>query len=89
VIAFALALPETASPLRSTTLGALQGLSANLLNESPDVYFEIQARNPNSSAALERLAGAVARVASAVSSQDSAAFRALMDEGRAHISVAP
>ena len=61
-IAFALALPDTAVPVRSTTLGALQTLSANLVRESPDVYFEIQALNPNSAAALERLATAVARV---------------------------
>ena len=83
VIAFALALPETPSPLRSTTLGALQALSRNLLNESPDVYFEIQAKNPNSASALARLAAAVDRVTSAVSSDDVAAFRTLMDEGRA------
>lgn len=85
VIAFALALPDTPSPLRSTTLGALQTLSANLLNESPDVYFEIQAKNPNSAAALARLAGAVARVAEAVSSQDQEGFGALMAEGRTHM----
>jgi chorismate mutase/prephenate dehydrogenase len=52
-IAFALALPDTAVPVRSTTLGALQTLSANLMRESPDVYFEIQALNPNSAAALD------------------------------------
>lgn len=84
VIAFALALPETPSPLRSTTLGALQALSTNLLNESPDVYFEIQAKNPNSAAALERLASAVQRVTAAVSSQNQSTFRELMAEGLAH-----
>jgi chorismate mutase/prephenate dehydrogenase len=85
VIAFALALPDTPSPLRSTTLGALQSLSVNLLNESPDVYFEIQAKNPNSAAALARLAAAVERVAGAVASQDQQGFRNLMELGRAHI----
>ena len=89
VIAFALALPRTPSPLRSTTLGALQALSTNLLNESPDVYFEIQAKNPNSAAALERLGAAVSRVATAVANQDANAFRDLMDEGRAHTGVRP
>jgi len=81
-IAFALALPETTVPVRSTTLGALQTLSANLVRESPDVYFEIQALNPNSGAALERLAAAVARVRGAVSTRDAGAFRELMSEGR-------
>jgi len=81
-IAFALALPDTAVPVRSTTLGALQTLSANLMRESPDVYFEIQALNPNSAAALERLARAVSRVRQAVSAQDAGAFRELMDEGK-------
>lgn len=81
-IAFALALPDTAVPVRSTTLGALQTLSANLMRESPDVYFEIQALNPNSAAALERLATAVTRVQAAVSAKDAASFRALMDEGK-------
>ncbi len=85
VIAFALALPDTPSPLRSTTLGALQALSANLLNESPDVYFEIQAKNPNSALALSRLSAAVGRVAGAVAAQDQEEFRALMDRGRAHV----
>jgi chorismate mutase/prephenate dehydrogenase len=82
VIAFALALPTQPSPLRSTTLGALQTLSAALVRESPDVYFEIQARNPNSAAALARLAGAVERVTAAVAGDDAGAFRALLEEGR-------
>lgn len=83
VIAFAIALPHAPSPLRSTTLGALQALSASLVRESPDVYFEIQAHNPNSAGALARLADAVKRVSAAVASQDPTAFRALLDEGRA------
>ena len=68
-IAFALALPDAAVPVRSTTLGALQTLSANLTRESPDVYFEIQALNPNSAAALERLATAVVTCAAAPSNR--------------------
>jgi chorismate mutase/prephenate dehydrogenase len=83
VIAFALALPETTVPVRSTTLGALQTLSANLVRESPDVYFEIQALNPHSADALARLAHAIERVRAAVSSRDAAAFTALMREGEA------
>ena len=82
VIAFALALPETPVPVRSTTLGALQSLSSALMRESPDVYYEIQALNPNSASALGRLADAISRVSSAVSSRDAQEFRSLMDEGR-------
>jgi len=87
VIAFALALPAAPSPVRSTTLGALEALSAALVRESPDVYFEIQAKNPNSAAALERLAAAVARVSAAVASDDAEAFRALMIEGQARTAL--
>jgi chorismate mutase/prephenate dehydrogenase len=82
VIAFALALPEAPVPVRSTTLGALQALSSALMRESPDVYYEIQALNPNSASALGRLGDAISRVSSAVSSHDAKAFRSLMDEGR-------
>jgi chorismate mutase/prephenate dehydrogenase len=83
VIAFALALPETAVPVRSTTLGALQTLSSNLVRESPDVYYEIQALNPHSADALNRLAVAIDRVRAAVGSGDATAFTALMREGEA------
>ena len=82
VIAFALALPDQPTPLRSTTLGALKALSADLVRESPDVYFEIQAHNPNSAAALDRLSQAVARLSAAVAGRDVEVFRELMDEGR-------
>jgi chorismate mutase/prephenate dehydrogenase len=81
VIAFALALPDSSVPVRSTTLGALQGLSANLVRESPDVYYEIQALNPNSAGALDRLARAIDRVRDAIGSRDAGAFSALMREG--------
>ena len=89
VIAFALALPEQPTPLRSTTLGALKALSADLVRESPDVYFEIQAHNPNSAAALDRLSQAVTRLAAAVAGRDVDVFRALMDEGRRRTASAP
>jgi len=82
-IAFALALPEQPTPLRSTTLGALRSLSSNVVRESPDVYFEIQARNPNSAQALTRLSAAIGRVQSAVQNNDAEAFAALMEEGQA------
>jgi chorismate mutase/prephenate dehydrogenase len=82
VMAFALALPAESMPLRSPTLGALRTLASALVRESADVYFEIQAHNPHSAAAIARLAEAVEAVSGAVGSRDSAAFRQLMDRGK-------
>jgi chorismate mutase/prephenate dehydrogenase len=81
-IAFAVALPPRAQPVRSTTFRALEALAAAVVRESPDVYFEIQARNPHSAAALERLRGALDRMVSAVTAGDADAFRGLLAEGR-------
>lgn len=81
-IAFSLALPETEHPVRSTTFHALESLAAAVVRESPDVYYEIQARNPHSAAALERLRAAMGRVVDAVAAHDSEAFRTLLAEGQ-------
>jgi chorismate mutase/prephenate dehydrogenase len=81
-IAFALALPETEHPVHSTTFQALESLAANVVRESPDVYYEIQAKNPNSTRALERLRAALDRIVSAVAARDAVAFRSLLEEGR-------
>jgi chorismate mutase/prephenate dehydrogenase len=80
-IAFALALPENGQPVRSTTFHALESLSAAVVRESPDVYYEIQAANPHSVHALERLRAALDSVLSAVTSRDAEQFRALMVDG--------
>jgi chorismate mutase/prephenate dehydrogenase len=81
-IAFALALPGAGHSVRSTTFQSLERVAARTLRESPDVYYEIQARNPHSAAALERLRAALDRIVSAAAVPDAAAFRALFDEGR-------
>jgi chorismate mutase/prephenate dehydrogenase len=81
-IAFALALPRTDHPVRSTTFQALESLAATVVRESPDVYYEIQAMNPHSAAALERLRAALDRIVAAVTARDSQAFGALLEEGR-------
>jgi chorismate mutase/prephenate dehydrogenase len=81
-IAFAVALPPSDHPVRSTTFRALELLAGEVVRESPDVYFEIQAMNPHSAGALERLRGALDRMVTAVSGGDPAAFRGLLDEGR-------
>jgi chorismate mutase/prephenate dehydrogenase len=81
-IAFALALPASDHPVRSTTFQALESLAAAVVRESPDVYYEIQAMNPHSPAALERLRAAVDRIVAAVTARDPDGFRALMEDGR-------
>jgi chorismate mutase/prephenate dehydrogenase len=81
-IAFALALPDAAHPVRSTTFQALESLAGAVVRESPDVYYEIQAMNPESPAALERLRGALDRIVATVTARDAAGFRALLAEGR-------
>jgi len=81
-IAFALALPPTEHPLRSTTFQALESLAATVVRESPEVYFEIQAGNPYSSEALERLRSALNRIVLALETGDPNEFRALFEEGQ-------
>jgi chorismate mutase/prephenate dehydrogenase len=80
-IAFALALPETEHPVRSTTFQALESLAAAVVRESPEVYYEIQTGNPHSLDALERLRVALDRIVTAVKSRDSKGFQSLFDEG--------
>jgi chorismate mutase/prephenate dehydrogenase len=81
-IAFALALPESEHPVRSTTFQALESLAAAVTRESPDVYYEIQVDNAFSGLALLRLEAALKRLVSAVADRDAAQFRALLEEGR-------
>ncbi len=81
-IAFALALPEAQHPVRSTTFQALESLAAAVVRESPDVYYEIQAMNPHSAMAVERLRAALSRVVAAVTARDAEGFRALLEEGQ-------
>ncbi len=86
-ITFALALPETVHPVSSTTFQALESLAAAVVRESPDVYYEIQAMNPHSSQALERLSAALNRIVAAVTSRDPKGFRALLEEGQRRASA--
>ncbi|HYV20102.1 MAG TPA: prephenate dehydrogenase/arogenate dehydrogenase family protein [Verrucomicrobiae bacterium] len=86
-IAFALALPESAHPVRSTTFQALERLAATVVRESPEVYYEIQASNPHSAAALTRLREAIDRIVAAAGAPDAGAFRALFEAGRARTSA--
>lgn len=81
-IAFSLALPASEHPVRSTTFRALESLSAAVVRESADVYYEIQSRNPYSSQAIQRLRDALTKVVAAIDQRDSSAFRQLLEEGQ-------
>jgi chorismate mutase/prephenate dehydrogenase len=81
-IAFALALPETGHPVRSTSFQALKKLAATVTRESPAVYYEIQAENPHSLAAVERLRAAVEDLLVVVRARSPEDFKALMAEGK-------
>ena len=80
-IAFALALPESGHPVRSTTFQALHSLSSSVVRESPEVYYEIQALNPHSRPALDRLRVSLEKLAAAASAPDSTEFERLFEEG--------
>ncbi len=88
-IAFALALPDSDHPMRSTTFQALEKLARTVVRESPDVYYEIQARNPHSREAVDRLRGALDRIVGASSAPDAAGFRKLFEDGRRRTSGRP
>jgi chorismate mutase/prephenate dehydrogenase len=81
-IAFALALPGEEHPVRSTTFQRLESLAASLVRESPDVYYEIQARNPHAAAAFEALRRALDRIVAASAAPTSAEFRELFEQAR-------
>lgn len=81
-IAFALALPDTDPPVRSTTFRALESLSSAVVRESADVYYEIQSRNPYSTNAIQRLRDALSQVVAAIHQGDSSEFRRLLGEGQ-------
>jgi chorismate mutase/prephenate dehydrogenase len=80
-IAFALALPPSEHPVRSTTFSALETLASAVVRESPDVYYELQAMNPHSVESLERLRAALGAVLSAVKDRDASRFADLLHEG--------
>ncbi len=90
-IAFFTALADSgeAAPrlaqLSSTTFDAQFDVAARVAQESPDLYFEIQALNDYGAESLEALAKAVERLRSAVLSRDRAGFTALMERGRDYL----
>jgi chorismate mutase/prephenate dehydrogenase len=90
-IAFFTALAESgeAAPrlakLSSTTFDSQLDVATRVAQESPELYFEIQALNDYGSESLEALAQAVERLRSAVLSQNFEAFESLMRRGREYL----
>ncbi len=86
-IAFFTALAESgeAAPrlaqLSSTTFDAQLDVASRVAEESPDLYFEIQALNDYGAESLEALSKAVERIRAAVLSKDHTTFTALMRLG--------
>ena len=86
-IAFFTALAESgeAAPrlarMSSTTFDAQLDVASKVAEESPELYFEIQALNDYGAQSLDALAAAVERIRAAVGSNDRAAFAGLMQQG--------
>lgn len=86
-LSFAHSLPETPRPVRSSTLGALEDLAWHVVQEAPEVYFEIQARNPHALQSVDRLARSVQQLARIVQRDKSDQFRKYVEAGRHNLSV--
>ncbi len=86
-IAFFTALAESgeAAPrlakLSSTTFDAQLEVATDVSEESPELYYEIQALNDYGAESLEALAKSVDRLRTAVLSRDFATFKGLMQQG--------
>ncbi|HMA10544.1 MAG TPA: prephenate dehydrogenase/arogenate dehydrogenase family protein [Steroidobacteraceae bacterium] len=91
-IAFFTALAESgeAAPrlarLSSTTFDAQLDVAGAVAEESPELYFEIQALNDYGAESLQALSSAVERLRAAVLTRDFATFRSLMEQGLAYLS---
>ncbi|MDX1631485.1 MAG: prephenate dehydrogenase/arogenate dehydrogenase family protein [Thermoanaerobaculia bacterium] len=81
-IVFALALPDDDHPVHSTTFQALESLAAEVVRESPEVYYEIQAENPHSVEVLHRLRRALERFEDTVAHERRREFVELLAVGR-------
>ena len=90
-IAFFTALAESgeAAPrlaqLSSTTYDAQVDVATKVAGESPDLYFEIQHLNDYGRESLLALRGAIEKLWHSVSTGDSPAFTAMMQQGREYL----
>ncbi len=71
--------------MSSTTFDAQVDVAAAVAEESPDLYYEIQALNDYGAESLQALAAAVERLKETVQRRDLPAFRALMAQGLAYL----
>ena len=90
-IAFFTALADSgeAAPrlarLSSTTFDSQLDVATRVAQESPQLYYEIQALNDYGAESLEALAKAVEAVRRSVLSRDAEAFTGLMERGREYL----
>lgn len=69
--------------ISSPTFDALIGMGRTVVNENPDLYYEIQRLNDFGGESVDALAEAMQRLRSAVEGGDQQAFVAAMQRGRA------
>ena len=90
-IAFFTALAESGetapklSRMSSTTFDAQLDVATNVAEESPELYYEIQALNDYGAESLQALSEAVERLRTAVLTRDFTTFRGLMEQGLAYL----
>jgi chorismate mutase/prephenate dehydrogenase len=94
-IAFFTALAESgeAAPrlarMSSTTFDAQLEVASRVAEDSPALYFEIQALNEYGGESLTALLFAVERLRATVRAHDAAGFRQMMERGRAYLHTRP
>jgi chorismate mutase/prephenate dehydrogenase len=94
-IAFFTALAESgeAAPrlarMSSTTFDSQLDVASRVAEESPALYFEIQALNDYGTESLSALLFAVERLRATVRSGDAAGFRQMMERGREYLHTRP
>lgn len=71
--------------MSSTTFDAQIDVATGVAEESPELYYEIQALNDYGGESLQALATAVERLRQTVQARDFPAFRALMEEGLTYL----
>src|SRR6185436_16319370 len=71
--------------MSSTTFDAQLDVAGIVAEESPELYFEIQALNDYGSESLHALGAAVESLRKAVLTRDFPAFRGLMEQGLAYL----
>lgn len=90
-IAFFTALVESGEDapklarMSSTTFDDQLDVATNVSEESPELYYEIQALNDYGAESLRALAESVERLRTAVATRDFASFRSLMEQGFAYL----